>query len=88
MSGRSSINNSGFNGVFSCPLCDKDTSGITEITNGYDYPDSKYYDVYKYGTDYTNYTRRILGDATGELGPFVEVDYTYMGSWYSDVRNQ
>ncbi|HIR73896.1 TPA: hypothetical protein IAB95_00150, partial [Candidatus Ventrenecus avicola] len=84
MSGRSSINNSGFNGVFSCPLCDKDTSGITEITNGYDYPDSKYYDVYKYGTDYTNYTLRILGDATGELGPFVEVDYTNIGSWYSE----
>ncbi len=30
----------------------------------------KYYDAYEYSSVYTTYNKRILGDATGELGPF------------------
>ena len=37
---------------------------------------SKYVDAYTYGTSYNDYTRRILGDATGETR-----------GWYSDYAN-
>ena len=50
MSGKNSIYNSGFNGTFGCPTCDNDTSGLTELTNGYSWPDSRYYDTYVYAT--------------------------------------
>ena len=71
MSGYSIIENSGFNGTL---------SDGNIITDGTDFPESKYYDVYDYG-DRTNYSRRILGDATGELGPF----QSQKSSWYNDV---
>ena len=54
VSGRNSLYNSGFNGKLLYPDWDNDTSGITEIINGYDYPEPKYYDVYKYGSGETN----------------------------------
>ncbi len=65
--------------------------GASGITN--QYPDfftnanwSKYYDRYT-STLNTNYTNRILGDATGEMGPFELYKYgnyeTYISSWYS-----
>ena len=50
---------------------------------------SKYYDVYDGSSDWTTYSKRILGDATGEMGPF----YYYQdadnnnrshNSWYAD----
>lgn len=54
----------------------------SEITNKY--PDfftnpnwSKYYDSYN-STSYTSYSNRILGDATGEMGPFGE---NLLSSW-------
>ncbi len=88
MSGRNSKYNSGFNGTFGCPTCDSDTSNLTSLTGGYDFPDSKYYDIYAYATVDTQYQRRILGDATGEMGPFTSVTYLTktrkIGSWYSD----
>ena len=88
VSGRNSLYNSGFNGKLLYPDWDNDTSGITEITNGYDYPESKYYDVYKYGSGETNYTRRILGDATGEIGPFEDIaaltQTSHISSWHDD----
>ena len=31
---------------------------------------SKYYDEYSSLSDWTTYSKRILGDATGEMGPF------------------
>ena len=68
MSGWNSTFNSGFNGTL------EDGSSIT---NGINFPDSKYYDIYNYGED-DNYSRRILGDATGELGPFDN----FGSSWY------
>ncbi len=89
MSGRNSKKNSGFNGPFGCPTCDNDTSGLTELTNGYDFPDSKYFDVYFYNDSYGNYEKRILGDATAEMGPFsIQTFLTnsnQIGSWYNDV---
>ena len=57
MSGSSASYNSGFNG----PLY----SG-SPITNGIDFPDAKYMDVYNYNTNDSDSTRRILGDATAE----------------------
>ena len=88
MSGRNSLYNSGFNGTFGCPTCDNDSSGLTELTNGYDWPESKYYDTYAYNTVDEQYGRRILGDATGEMGPFANATYLtqtrQISSWYAD----
>ncbi len=33
----------------------------------------RYYDIYNYGIDYTHWERRILGDATSEIGPFASI---------------
>ena len=89
MSGRNSLNNSGFNGSFGCPTCDNDSSGLTELTDGYVWPDSKYYDTYAHATVDEQYQRRILGDATGEMGPFADTTYLtqtrQIGCWYADV---
>ena len=89
MSGRNSLYNSGFNGTFGCPICDSDTSGLTSLTNGYDFPDKKYYDTYAYATVDEQYQRRILGDATGEIGPFENKTYLtqtrQIGSWYAKL---
>ena len=71
MSGWNSTSNSGFNGT----LYDG-----SSYTSGIDFPNSKYYDAYNYHTSYTNYSRRILGDGTGEMGPF----QSYRSSWYND----
>ena len=51
----------------------------------------KYYDIYDGSSDWTTYSKRILGDATGEMGPF----YYYQdadnnrphNSWYADDSN-
>ncbi len=84
LSGRNSMYNSGFNGKFSCPTCAGDTSGLTELTDGYDWPISKYYDMYSYSNSNLNFDQRILGDATGEMGPFFITNSSnmYMNSWY------
>ena len=45
-------------------------------------PNNSYVDIYTSSYDsYSNYTGRILGDATGEIGPF---STTATGSWYGD----
>ena len=47
---------------------------------------AKYFDEYSSDTTYTSWNKRILGDATGELGPFItSPDYT--SSWYGDYAN-
>lgn len=51
------------------------TSGFTDTT----FPTGKYMDFYE-STQATEYSKRILGDATGEMGPFFENN----GSWYND----
>ena len=89
-SGRNSINNSGFNGNFSCSTCDNDTSGLTELTTGYNFPDLQYFDQYNHQnkTNFFSFTSRILGDATGEMGPFQTATYNsrtmQISSWYKD----
>ena len=67
--------------------------GSSEITSIYsDFFENsnwdKYYDEYS-STSSTNYSNRILGDATGEMGPFgnqVDPDNNtrYKSSWYGD----
>ncbi len=56
------------------------------LTTGYNWPQEKYYDTYQYGTGYTEYVRRILGDATGEMSPFQNRNSNnhphQIGSWY------
>ena len=89
MSGRNSKYNSGFNGTLGCPTCDSDTSGLTELTTGIPFSIlSKYYDTYAYAENDKTYQHRILGDATGEMGPFANVTYNSrdrrIGSWYQD----
>ena len=88
MSGRNSIHNSGFNGILSCPTCDNDTSGLASLTGGYDWPDKKYYDSYVHGINSQFYNNCILGDATGEMGPFANATYLtqtrQISSWYTN----
>ena len=104
LSGRNNIYNSGFNGTLGCPTCDPTVSGvdssITKITKGIDLPSSRYYDSYKVNSN-RNMRNRILGDATGEMGPFgtVEAAGTIeqcgetgicnrpIGSWYGDTSS-
>ena len=72
MSGRSSSYNSGFTGKI------YDSGNFTDFT-GTPFPNTKYYDLYAYGTTYsgqTAYNRRILGDATGEVH-----------GWYGDYAD-
>ena len=89
LSGRHNIYNSGFNGTLGCPTCDIGTvsgvdSSITSITNGVSLPSSKYYDSYKVNSN-GNRANRILGDATGEMGPFdVNDQGRNVTSWYFD----
>ena len=80
-----STRNSGFNGVYG------DTNG--SLTTGVKLPEAKYYDVYQSESVSINrtYYRRILGDATGELGPFEIVDESFGGelsSWYNELMDQ
>ena len=88
MSGRNSKSNSGFNGTFGCPTCDSDTSGLTILVTGKDFPDARYYDTYAYSENDETYRQRILGDATGEMGLFSMATYEsqnrQIGSWYGD----
>ena len=51
--------------------------------------DNKYFDIYASDSTITSYNKRILGDATGELGPFYKYkdsDGTnrYHNNWYFD----
>ena len=80
-SGRDTNSNSGFNG----PYCN--TTG--EKTDGIKFPtDIKYYDVYENRSTSRDYQRRILGDATGEMGPFSSTNYgadtRQVSSWHAD----
>ena len=67
MSGHGSSLNSGFTGKI------YDSGNFTDFT-GTPFPNSKYYDLYSYRINYGDYTRRILGDATGEVH-----------GWYDDL---
>ena len=87
MAGYSSSYNSGFTGKVYA------SGNFTEYS-GVSFPNSKYYDLYSYGTSSSDYTRRILGDATGEVAGWYG-DFAYFvfsdspwfvrGSGYYDV---
>ena len=83
-SGRDSGNHSGFNGPY-CDIGQTESlkSGVSNIPT-----DTRYYDTYAYSTDDEHYYRRILGDATGEMGPFTDRTYgspvRQVGSWHDD----
>lgn len=86
--GHTVSSNSGFNGIYA--------SNNTEKTDGLNIPsDSKYYDLYDYTAENYKFYYRILGDATGELGPFGSRTYynteRNVTSWYESragfIRN-
>ena len=91
MSGRSNLYNSGFIGGLGCPQCDAGTDGSTYLATGYSWPDVKYYDVYFFSNVYYSYSKRILGDAVAELGPFSIApafstgQERQIGSWYNNL---
>ena len=81
-SGRDATYNSGFNGPY-CYTSGSLTNGVSNFPT-----DTRYYDTYVYATDDEHYNRRILGDATGEMGPFTDRAYgspvRQVGSWHDD----
>ena len=89
MSGKHNLYHSGFLGTYGCPTCEgASDSSILENTTGIEWPDKKYYDLYSYQTRTNLYNNNILGDATGEMGPFQSkkyiTKYRRIGSWYKD----
>ena len=56
-SGKDTTSNSGFTGK---------STGIVASITGVSFPQSKYYDIYKYSIDYTDHARYHLGDAITE----------------------
>lgn len=58
---------------------DYDLSGFTTTT----FPQDKYINKYS-STNLIQYSKRILGDATGEMGPF-SYSTDYYSSWYNDL---
>ncbi len=80
LSGRNASLNSGFIGGYG-------EGG--SLDNGHNWLEERYYDKYQYGTSSSEFTRRILGDATGEMGPFQGIKYIseiarQISSWYAD----
>ena len=76
-SGKHNAWNSGFQGMYSCPTCTENNVTVdnsqTSNTTGIPFPeDKKYYDSYSNSSVWYKYNTRILGDATGELGPFYQ----------------
>ena len=64
---------------------DSGSSGITNIYSDF-FTNSiwnKYYDKYS-APQLTSYNNRILGDATGEMGPFGKSDGYNSSSWYNN----
>ena len=71
VSGYSTQYNSGFIGK---NLNDK------TVTTGVAFPESRYYDIYKYGTSYSDYTRYHMGDAITETKGWYGDSNTYFVS--------
>ncbi len=59
--------------------------GLSGLTNG-KIINKKYIDLYTDGT-VTQYNHRILGDATGEMGPFSLENGLGMSSWYHEMAD-
>lgn len=47
----------------------------------------KYFDKYNANSTHTSYENRILGDATGEMGPFAKSGSIYINQWYGELSN-
>jgi hypothetical protein len=47
--------------------------------------DKKYFDVYLSNSNKATFNNRILGDATGELGPFYAINTSYFNNWWKDA---
>ena len=77
-SGRDETYNSGFSGFYSFTI-----GSLTTGPKLTDY-NSKYYDTYRYSTEDEDYNRRILEDATGEMGSFVIKMNRSISSWHDD----
>ena len=60
-------------------LCSSGFTSDPTITYG-----NKYFDKYLNTSTVTSYNNRILGDATGEMGPFYYYDGTYHNNWSAD----
>ena len=92
VSGRSNAYNSGFNGLYSAPTLDSQTS--LSKTDGIAFPDSRYYDLYRY--NYTiggngsniwyDYSTGHLGDANKEIAVTGDSSYD-RGLWFSDYAS-
>ena len=90
VSGKNNLYNGGFNGIYGAP--ESDESGATQLekTNGIDYPDSRYYNLYPYkyelNTDkWYDYTSGLLGDATKEIANTkINASGGNRGLWFSD----
>ena len=63
ISGRNETRNSGYTGIL---FDDNDKKIITKNYVGMSLPNSKYYDLYDFGTDFYSVNRSHYGDATGE----------------------
>ena len=91
VSGMDKTYTSGFNGIYGKP--GSSASAITELTTGVNFPDKKYYDLYKYdyelNTDiWYEYTNGKLGDATKEVAKTKENSSAgYKGLWYNDYAS-
>lgn len=68
--GENENSTSGFLGIYG--------ESNSESTTGASLPNSIYYDLYPFTTQNRAYYNRILGDATGEIGPFTS--HTYYGT--------
>ena len=90
VSGKNNLYNGGFNGIYGAP--ESDESGATQLekTNGIDYPDSRYYNLYPYKyelkTDnWYDYTSGLVGDATKEVANTkTNASSGSTGLWFSD----
>ena len=92
LSGQNSTRNSGFNGIFGCPTCNSDTSGLTSLTDGIAFPtDKRYYDLYTPNSTDLNddtwyiYINSYLGDAMKEMS--ISKNNASSGSktlWFND----
>ncbi len=69
------------NNLSTTPIWSSSGLSDTDLTK----ENAKYYDVYNYGTDHSHWERRILGDATGEVGPFAPFNTFYKSSMWDDI---
>ena len=90
VSGKNNKWNSGFNGIYDAPGSDDSDATQLERTNGIDYPDSRYYNLYpyKYGfntNERYDYTSGLVGDATKEVAnEVVNTKTENLGLWFYD----